>query len=228
MSRDIIQSLPKRVAKKLLIRMGIPGFGSSNDLAGYDAIISFLERHQVWKVAGDVLEIGAFMGGGTRKLGEWAAKYGKRILVIDIFEIDADCTATVEGCVMRDLYARALNGRDLWSLFVQNTKDLRNLVVFRNDSKLVTLDPSLRLCFAFIDGNHDYTYVWNDFRLAWRHLSPGGWVGFHDYGHDLPLVTKAIDEILNLHKTEIARVERIESMWMIFLQKSEDSAKGLI
>lgn len=211
----------KRIVVSVLRFIGVKRFKPNYDLAGYEIIIDFLDKYLDSGVIGNVLEIGAFMGGGTQKLGKWAEKHNKRIYVIDIFKVDSDNTQTLKGETMRDLYKKSLNGRELYSIFLQNTKNLNNLIVFRSDSKNTTLDPKLQFCFAFIDGNHSYEYVLNDFNLAWQLISNGGWVGLHDYDHDLQSVTRAIDEILVSYSSQIIEVKRVEMNWMIFIQKGE-------
>lgn len=47
----------------------------------------------------------------------------------------------------------------------------------------VRLDAALAgepIDWAFIDGNHEYAYVKNDFELIWPRVRKGGAVGFHD------------------------------------------------
>ena len=39
------------------------------DFAGYDLLLEYIRRHELQNLPGDIVEIGAFMGGGTRKLG---------------------------------------------------------------------------------------------------------------------------------------------------------------
>ncbi len=59
----------------------------------------------------------------------------------------------------------------------------------------------------------------NDFYLVWRNLVPGGSVGFHDYGFDMPEVTEAVDGLVGEHKDEIGEVHEIEDKHIVLLTK---------
>jgi hypothetical protein len=65
-----------------------------------------------------------------------------------------------------------------------------------------------------IDGNHALSYVRDAFDLVRRRLSVRGVVCFHDYGFDLPQVTKEIHLIVDEHAAEIARLW-VEGMMML-------------
>lgn len=88
---------------------------------------------------------------------------------------------------------------------------------------LVTLPPDTELCFSFIDGNHDPEYVRSDFYLAWNATVPGGVVAFHDYdetsGSNLPHVTKAVNELIELNKGAISNKHWIRETAMMLLGK---------
>lgn len=188
------------------------------DLVGYEVLIDEILRHKLIDLEGDFVEIGAFVGGGTYKLSKTLLKYRsqKRIFVIDIFNISADTTKNTLGKAMSDIYASILKGRDQWEVFCKVTKNLPNIVVLKGDSKKVTI-PTEKIAFAFIDGNHEPSYVINDFYLVWPKLSIGGVVAFDDYGYDLPMVTETINCILSKH------VQEIEKIWtsgkVIFIKK---------
>ena len=57
------------------------------DLVGYESLIKVLDKEWVARLPGDFVEIGSFVGGGTRKLANYAMRFGKRVYAIDIFEI---------------------------------------------------------------------------------------------------------------------------------------------
>lgn len=62
---------------------------------------------------------------------------------------------------------------------------------------------------VFIDGAHDYAGCQEDYRAWWRHVRPGGWVAFHDYGAVmLPTVKQAVDD-LAITWEQIARVDTL-------------------
>ena len=178
-----------------------------SDWVGYETLLEEVERHAVANVEGDVLEIGALLGGGTAKLCEWFARnsHGKRVIAVDVFDPSFDPTTTIEGWPMRELYAGALGGRAQREVFDSVTAACRNLVVVAGDSTNVDL-PTDRLAFAFVDGSHVAEAVRADFNSVWQRLSPGGLVAFHDYGANLPGVTHTLHRCIGEHADEIVRV----------------------
>jgi len=190
------------------------------DLAGYEALIERIEREGLNRIAGDFLEIGCFLGGGTAKLAKIAASAGKRVFVIDLFDPSFDVTANLSGERMADLYHRFLGGLTQEEVFRRVTAPWAHAIqVIRQDSMKVQFPAEFKLAFAFVDGNHDPAWVSSDFELVWRHLVPGGWAGFHDYRGDLPDVTAALDRKLAQHENEIGRVETVPGRWMLLVEK---------
>jgi SAM-dependent methyltransferase len=196
------------------------GLPPLTDLAGYEALVERIEREGLDRIGGDFLEIGCFLGGGTAKLAKIAASAGKRVFVIDLFDPSFDVTANLGGERMADLYRRFLCGLTQEEVFRRVTAPWAQVIrVIREDSMRVRFPEEFKLAFAFVDGNHDPVWVASDFELVWRHLVPGGWAGFHDYGGDLPEVTEALDRKLAQHKGEIGRVETVPSRWMLLVEK---------
>ena len=97
---------------------------------------------------------------------------------------------------------------------------LDNVVTLQADSAEVSLPEGTKLVFGFIDGNHHAEYVRSDFRLIWRHLVPGGAVGFHDYASGLPDVTRCIDELIAAHADEITETCHIPDKHVMLLVKA--------
>ena len=52
---------------------------TANDFVGYEVLVEFMEKRGVQKLEGDIIEIGAFMGGGTAKLAKFGQKCGKKV-----------------------------------------------------------------------------------------------------------------------------------------------------
>src|SRR3954451_851607 len=140
-------------------RYGVPAPPWWSDLTGYEALLAVVERERLHELEGDVLEIGVFLGGGTKKL---CAAFGrlaptKRVIAVDVFDLDFDRTANASGAAQADLY----NGRIRWwagtgdqrAVFERGTPGCRNLVALAGDSTKVEI-PADRLCFAFVDGHH--------------------------------------------------------------------------
>jgi len=190
------------------------------DLVGYETLIDFMRAKGVFGVPGDIVEIGAFCGGGTYKLARSLLhlRSSKRVIAVDCFDVTFDNTQCTEGIPMSQLYARCLGGRSQMEMFCKVTRGLQNVVVIAADSRRVSL-PTDAVCFAFIDGNHAPDYVRNDFLLVWEKLSPGGVVAFHDYGYDLPMVTSTLDDLCAQHRSEIQESYVDAQKHILFIQK---------
>ena len=209
----ILRNLPARLRNTLL---GYPPPGT--DLVGYESLLAWLKKNQIAKLDGDVVEIGSFLGGGTAKLAKFFAKYDKRVFAIDIFEPSFDKTKNIDGNSMASLYSQVLRGRNQEEVFKETTRKYLNVVMIKGDSKQVTA-PCRAICFSFIDGCHDPDYVRSDFYLVWGKTVSGGVVGFHDYGANLPLTTRTIDELIEVNKDSIKVTSQIGSKWIILLTK---------
>lgn len=178
-----------------------------SDWVGYEALLEEMDRHGIARVEGDVLEIGALLGGGTAKLCGWAARRApaKRVIAVDVFDPAFDPTTTAEGWAMPDLYRAALRDRDQRAVFDEVTRGCANLTVVAGDSTRVAI-PADRLAFAFVDGSHAPDDVRADFETVWSRLAPGGVAAFHDYGSNLPELTATLHERIGAHARQIARV----------------------
>jgi SAM-dependent methyltransferase len=177
------------------------------DWSVYERLMAVAEHHSLATVPGDVVEIGVLLGGGTYKLCHWFARNApeKRVIAVDIFDPTFDVTTCTQGDTMAGLYQEALAGRDQRSVFDEVTASCANLTVVAGDSAAIEL-PCERIAFAYVDGHHSAAYVRNDFELVWQRLSPGGVVGFDDYGGNLPEVTRTLHELTGQHAAEIARL----------------------
>ena len=122
---------------------------------------------------------------------------------------------------MSYIYQKILGNRDLKSIFKRNIADLTNIIIYPIDSQKMYFNATHRLCFSFIDGNHDSTCVKSDFELLWGKTVKGGVVALHDYGGDLPQVTSAIDILIKDHQAEIGDIEKIPEKCFIFVRKLE-------
>ena len=194
---------------------------ADNDFVGYEVLIDFMKKQGLQKLEGAIVEIGAFMGGGTSKLAKFAQKYGKKVYAVDIFDPRSDKTPDKNGVKMCDIYQAFLQGRSQLEVYQQTTHAFGNIVTINMDSKKVSFHKGQRFIFGFIDGNHQPDYVRNDFNLIWGHLVPGGSVGFHDYNFDLPEVTRAIDGLTDEHKDEISEVHEIKDKHILLLIKGK-------
>ena len=192
------------------------------DLVGYEALIAFIRTENILALPGDLVEIGAFCGGGTCKLARMLRALGlsKRVYAMDCFDISADPTTNNTGLAMKDIYRSVIGRRTQRNIFDAVTRGLDNIVVLAGDSKKVAL-PAADICFAFIDGNHAPDYVESDFEKVWRKVTPGGVVAFHDYGWDLPEVTATIDTLCLRHRDEIAARRADPSHHIFYVRKRQ-------
>jgi len=194
---------------------------ADNDFVGYEVLVDYIHKRKIQKLEGDIVEIGAFMGGGTVKLARFAQKYGKKVYAIDIFDPRSDKTPDKDGVKMCDIYQAFLQGRSQLEVYQQATHEFDNIVTINMDSKKVSFHKGQRFVFGFIDGNHQPDFVRNDFNLVWRNLVPGGSTGFHDYNFDLPEVTKTIDGLIYKHRDEISEVYEIKQSHIVIVTKKK-------
>ncbi len=193
------------------------------DFVGYEVLVDFIREKSLHRLDGDLVEIGAFMGGGTAKLARFAAGYGKRIFAIDIFDPAADTTKSRDGTPMSQIYLAYLEGGSQRDAYRNAIRGLDNVVTIDEDSSSVSFPPEQRFVFGFIDGNHRPEYVQNDFDLVWPSLVPGGALGFHDYNSELPEVTACIDRIVAGHAAEITETREIAARHILLLVKGSRS-----
>jgi SAM-dependent methyltransferase len=194
---------------------------TANDFVGYEVLVEFMEKRGLQKLEGDIIEIGAFMGGGTAKLAKFGQKCGKKVYAVDIFDPGNDKTPDKNGVKMCDIYQAFLQGRSQLEVYQQTTHAFDNIATINMDSKKVSFHKGQKFIFGFIDGDHQPDYVRNDFNLIWRNLVPGGSVGFHDYNFDLPEVTRAIDGLIDKHRDEISEVNEIKQSHIVILTKKK-------
>jgi hypothetical protein len=202
------------------LKYGFPAPPSGTDLVGYEALIEFFVSKGLATVPGDIIEIGAFRGGGTYKLAKFLQGQGsqKKVYTIDCFDIQFDQTQNSEGRAMAQLYRETLGDGSQRKVFDRVTAGVPNIVVIAGDSKAVEL-PAETVCFGFIDGNHSDEYVLSDFYLVWRKLSLGGVIAFHDYAHDLPNVTSMIDQLCARHSSAIDAIHVDTNRHVIYIRK---------
>lgn len=193
------------------------------DFVGYEVLIDFIHEKSLHRLDGDLVEIGAFMGGGTAKLARFAADHGKRVFAIDIFDPAADTSRSRDGTRMSEIYLAYLNGRSQRDSYRNAIRGLDNVVTIDQDSTTVSFPPEQRFVFGFIDGNHQPGYLQSDFDLVWPNLVTGGVLGFHDYDSEMPEVTAAVDRIVAGHAAEIAETCRIAASHILLLIKGGPS-----
>jgi hypothetical protein len=182
----------------------------AEEFVGYEDLIGFMEEKRLYALEGDIIEIGAYMGGGTAKLAAFAKRHGKKVYAVDTFDPGLDETRGRGGVRASDVYQAFLSGRSMLETYREATRGLDNVVTIQQDSKKVVFPRGQRFCFGFVDGCHQQSYVENDFGIIWPRLVPGGAVGFHDYAFDdWPEVTVAVDGLLAAHAGEIREIHAL-------------------
>jgi len=181
------------------------------EYVGYENLIRFIEDRALQHLDGDIIEIGAYMGGGTVKLAGFAKKYGKKVFAVDTFDPGVDRTVGRGGVTAGEVYQAFLEGPSMFEVYEKATEGLENIITLRKDSRYLAFPREQRFFFGFVDGCHQRSYVENDFALIWPQLVSGGAIGFHDYRFDdWPEVTPAVDGIVADHRNQIAETVEIK------------------
>lgn len=220
--KKITPAILKKTIKKLLFtnKYGFSPPPAWSDMSEYEILLDMIIQNKIYQLNGHFVEIGAFLGGGTYKLSQLLRKLApeKKIYAIDIFEPTFDNSVCTRGFTMSDLYQRALEGKDQYKIYKQVTENCKNVITIREDSMKVSL-PCEKICFAYVDGNHNSEYVRSDFFLVWKKLVSNGMVAFDDYGCDLPQVTKTIHDLISENRNEVKRIWT-QGVKTIFIQKA--------
>jgi hypothetical protein len=210
--KRLAERAAKRYSERYIARYGFPPPPDWSDMSGYETLLDAILERDILDVPGDFVEIGAFLGGGSYKLGRLLARRPeKRLIVVDVFDPSFDETECDRGLTMAEIYAewsRERVGNDVANqrrIFDSVTAGLANVEVVVGDSASVEL-PADRVAFGFIDGNHSAAYVRSDFEMIWDRISPGGIVAFHDYGHDINEVTETIHQLVGERADELSRI----------------------
>src|SRR5512136_2779861 len=184
---------------------------SPEEYVGYENLIRFIEDRQLQHLDGDIIEIGAYMGGVTVKLARFAKNYHKKVFAVDTFDPRGDRTVGRGGVTAGEVYQAFLEGASMFEVYEKATEGLDNIITLRKDSRYLAFPREQRFFFGFVDGCHQRSYVENDFALIWPQLVSGGAIGFHDYRFDdWPEVTPAVDGIVADHRNQIAETVEIK------------------
>src|SRR5512136_3176276 len=107
---------------------------SPEEYVGYENLIRFIEDRALQRLDGDIIEIGAYMGGGTAKLAGFAKKYHKKVLAVDTFDPGVDRTVGRGGVTAGEVYQAFLEGPSMFEVYEKATEGLDNIVTLRKDS----------------------------------------------------------------------------------------------
>src|SRR4030042_4574824 len=100
----------------------------TDEFVGYEALIRFVEERALQYLEGDMVEIGAYMGGGTVKRAEFPGKFGKKVYAIDIFDAAHDTTMSPRGVMASDVYQAFLTGETMLQVYRETTRGFDNIV----------------------------------------------------------------------------------------------------
>lgn len=183
---------------------------SAEEFVGYEGLIRFMKDRNLCHLDGDIIEIGAYMGGGTAKLAEFARRYGKKVYAVDTFDPRLDRTVGRGGVKASEVYHAFLQGRSMFEVYQEATRGFDNIITIRKDSRKVKFAEGQRFSFGFVDGCHQKSHVENDFAVIWPRLVSGGVICFHDYEFDdWPEVTAAVDGLVEAHRGEIREIHAL-------------------
>lgn len=158
---------------------------------------------------GEVVEIGSFKGRSTCLLAQGLRRSGRgKVTAVDHFQGSSDHQPG-QAAAVADLVEKG----DFFEAFQNNLRE-RDLLDFvdvrRNPSRLAVQGWDKPIRLLFIDGEHTYDAVLEDFALWSRFVVPGGVVAFHDY-NSAPGVTTFCEEML-ARRPEFQKVMVIESL----------------
>lgn len=136
------------------------------------------------RTAGDFLEIGTFHGIIATMI---ARKFPqKQINCVDLF---------------KKAYGTEAGDEKIWYKNVKKYK-LKNIRLYKGDSRKIVPKLRNKYGFIFVDGNHSYPAVKEDLKNCWRKLNEDGVLAFHDYKLT-DQATKAIEEFRKEKKLKI-------------------------
>ena len=167
---SIITALAERIGNRL-VKISNPKMKNIFELTSHMTNRERVALYKLSKSSNWIAEIGAYTGVSTCCFGLSAKDFGaKKIISIDTWNNDA----MSEG------------KRDTWSEFKDSTSEYNNFIIpIRGFSQDVVDDVrnlTTSLDLLFIDGDHSYEGVKNDWENYKSFLKSGSTVVFHDSG----------------------------------------------
>jgi predicted O-methyltransferase YrrM len=141
------------------------------------------------------LEIGSYLGASTCSIAAGLTQVGGHLFCVDTWENET----MPDG--LRNTFAE----------FEKNTRGIRAYVtpVRKKSTELTAADLRLPLDFVFIDGDHNYLAVKDDFERVQPWLTEDGIIAFHDFNNtDYEGVTRVIGEALASGQWRMAGIQR--------------------
>ena len=143
-------------------------------------------------------------------LYEYAKKVPKNEHIVEIGSHQGYST-----CFLALAAAGTVHAVDIWEdenifkIFKKNiiSTKVSNVKYYRNTSieQFKLWDKNNVIGLLFIDGNHSYEYVKDDFNNWSKYCKKGAYIIFHDYSRHWPGVVKFIDECQNIDKIKCVK-----------------------
>lgn len=179
-------------------------------------ILGQLELVMKNQVAGDVVELGCYMGATSVLLGQMLAGGGKNLWLYDSFaglpeKSQQDYSPAGEQFRSGELLA----SRQVVEKCFKQAGLARPRIKKAWFSELTVDDLPQEICLAFLDGDY-YQSVRDSLKLVWPKLTPGAVVVVDDYANEaLPGAARAVDEWLLVHPAQL----RAEKSLAIIVKK---------
>lgn len=181
-----LNSRPGKLALDVFSKINrLPGFFNFDDCCHFHLILAMQTANGM---VGDILEIGSYHGRSTSLLA-YHLKADEKLVVCDTFDMPTGYKYTYPPSV-----------EILWSNLLNVNPSIKKdrVIIHKNYSNQLELDPQDSFRFAHVDGGHSYDTVLGDVLLCADKMMSGGIIAIDDYDHwGWPEVTKAVDDFLN-------------------------------
>ena len=150
-----------------------------------------------------IVEIGSWVGVSTCYIAAGLVSNSKA----HIFGVD-----TFKGTTINEVASVAWNksvsnmGGTTLNRFIENVKLTgfeKKISPIVSESHIAAKKWKNEIDFLFIDGDHFYESVKKDFDAWFSYLSSDGVLAFHDYDEKHPEVVKFVDEVKDIHLSEL-------------------------
>lgn len=188
-------------------------------LADYDFATRLFKQYDLGSLEGDVLELGCWLGFGTRMLAALARTYGKKVHVGDSFPTNFGRPDEISAVSARR-YLKIYPGMTQREVFDLHTRGFSNIVVHDGDIMTLTFPESQRFVCSFIDADHEDREIRHYLKLTWFHTTSGGLIFVNDYGNpETPEITQATVDLIADKQQEIRAVHVNRSRRIVAISK---------
>jgi len=157
-----------------------------------------------------VVEIGSWQGKSTYCIAK-GLKSGN-IYAIDPF--NADAGLDIDSA---DTYVKQKGDKSLLGIFCDNMRkyNVEKKVIVKEGYSNDFFSHFTKIDFLFIDGDHSIEGCKNDYQLYANKIVKGGFIAFHDYYNDRPLLgpTFVVNKIIN-QSNDFTFYRQSDSLWI--------------